>query len=184
MFQGKLSTIVIFIPCKLCVNLWTFLFFGLTNVVQGHEHSVWKLYPGTGSFPATVLWPYHVGYYFQSLELIYLILPTSMLKTNTPIPCPVDCGDIVPLNSIKLAWHLAFWTMLENTVCMESLNSRRHFQFVESLQLTNFSEVGHAISMQIRRTKMTRCRLPWDTLLVISHLFLIFVSLMYIHCFI
>ena len=33
-FQGKLSTIVIFIPCKLCVNLWTFLFFGLTNVVQ------------------------------------------------------------------------------------------------------------------------------------------------------
>ena len=32
-FQGKLSTIVIFIP--LCVNLWTFLFFGLTNVVQG-----------------------------------------------------------------------------------------------------------------------------------------------------
>ena len=34
-FQGKLSTIVIFIPCKLCVNLRTFLFFGLTNVVQG-----------------------------------------------------------------------------------------------------------------------------------------------------
>ena len=36
-FQGKLSMIVIFIPCtgKLCVNLWTFLFFGLTNVVQG-----------------------------------------------------------------------------------------------------------------------------------------------------
>ena len=28
-FQGKLSNIVIFIPCKLCVNL----FFGLTNVV-------------------------------------------------------------------------------------------------------------------------------------------------------
>ena len=26
-FQGMLSTIVIFIPCKLCVNLWTFLFF-------------------------------------------------------------------------------------------------------------------------------------------------------------
>ena len=23
-FQGKVSTIVIFIPCKLCVNLWTF----------------------------------------------------------------------------------------------------------------------------------------------------------------
>ena len=34
-FQGKLSTIVIFIPWSLCVNLWTFLFFGLTNVVQG-----------------------------------------------------------------------------------------------------------------------------------------------------
>ena len=34
-FQEKLSTIVIFIPCKLCVNLWTFLFFGLTNVVPG-----------------------------------------------------------------------------------------------------------------------------------------------------
>ena len=34
-FQGKLSTIVIFIPRKLCVNLWTFLFFGLTNVGQG-----------------------------------------------------------------------------------------------------------------------------------------------------
>ena len=33
-FQEKLSTIIIFIPCKLCVNLWTFLFFGLTNVVQ------------------------------------------------------------------------------------------------------------------------------------------------------
>ena len=31
-FQGKLSTIVIFIPCKLCVNLFVF---GLTNVVQG-----------------------------------------------------------------------------------------------------------------------------------------------------
>ena len=34
-FQGKLSTLVIFIPCKLCVNLWTFLFFGLTNVCPG-----------------------------------------------------------------------------------------------------------------------------------------------------
>ena len=34
-FQGKLSTIVIAIQCKLCVNLWTFLFIGLTNDVQG-----------------------------------------------------------------------------------------------------------------------------------------------------
>ena len=34
-FQRKLSTIVIFIPCKLCVNLYTFLFFGLTDVVRG-----------------------------------------------------------------------------------------------------------------------------------------------------
>ena len=34
-FKGKLSTIVIFIPCKLCVNLWKFFVFGLANVVQG-----------------------------------------------------------------------------------------------------------------------------------------------------
>ena len=33
-FQGKLSTIVMFIPCKLCVNL-NILVFGLTNVAQG-----------------------------------------------------------------------------------------------------------------------------------------------------
>ena len=45
-FQGMLSPIVIFVPCKLCVNLWTFLFFGLTNVVQrlymGHSCSLWQ----------------------------------------------------------------------------------------------------------------------------------------------
>ena len=34
-FQGKLSTIVIFIPCKFIVNLGKLLFFGLTNVVMG-----------------------------------------------------------------------------------------------------------------------------------------------------
>ena len=38
---------------------------------------------------ATVMWPYHVGYYFQSL---------SQSKTSTPIPCPVDRDDIVPLS--------------------------------------------------------------------------------------
>ena len=34
-FKEKLSTIIIFIPCKLCVNLRTSLFFGLTNVAHG-----------------------------------------------------------------------------------------------------------------------------------------------------
>ena len=33
-FQGKFSTMTIFILCKLCVNLWTFCIFDLTNVVD------------------------------------------------------------------------------------------------------------------------------------------------------
>ena len=39
---------------------------------------------------ATVIWPYHVGYYFQSLR-------TCKSKTSTLIPCPVDRDDIVTL---------------------------------------------------------------------------------------
>ena len=35
-------------------------------------------------------WPYHVGYYFQSLM--------SSSKTSTLIPCPVDRDNIVPLS--------------------------------------------------------------------------------------
>ena len=37
---------------------------------------------------AMAIWPYHVGYYFQSL---------SQSKAITPIPCPVDRDDNVPL---------------------------------------------------------------------------------------
>ena len=37
---------------------------------------------------AMVIWPHHVGYYFQSL---------SFSKISTPIPCPVDRDDIVDL---------------------------------------------------------------------------------------
>ena len=33
---------------------------------------------------ATVIWPYHVGYYFQSL---------GSSKSSSPIPCPVDRDD-------------------------------------------------------------------------------------------
>ena len=40
---------------------------------------------------ATVIWPYHVGYYFQSLEFHWPLVSTT-------IPCPVDRDDIVPLN--------------------------------------------------------------------------------------
>ena len=42
--------------------------------------SYWLIYAA-----ATVIWPYHVGYYFQSM-------------TSTLIPCTVDRADIIPLN--------------------------------------------------------------------------------------
>ena len=36
-FKGKLSAIVIFIPCKLCVNLWTFCFSVLPMLSRGFK---------------------------------------------------------------------------------------------------------------------------------------------------
>ena len=54
--------------------------FKVNTVTENH----WLIYAA-----ATVIRPYHVGYYFQSL---------SQSETSTPIPCPVDHDDIVPLN--------------------------------------------------------------------------------------
>ena len=49
----------------------------------------WLKITGSLIAAATVIWPYHVGYYFQSL---------SSSEPSTRIPCPVDCDDIVPFN--------------------------------------------------------------------------------------
>ena len=50
----------------------------------------WLIYAAAAAAAAaaTVILPHHVGYYFQSLK-----------KTITPISCPVDRDDIVPLIS-------------------------------------------------------------------------------------
>ena len=60
-----------------------------------------KLLKITGSIyaAAMVIWPYYVGYYFQS-------------KTSTPIPCPDDRNDIVPLRVVMVKywqWFCVFF---------------------------------------------------------------------------
>ena len=52
--------------------------------LSSFKMNYWLIYAA-----ATVIWPFHVGYYLQSL---------SESKTSTPIPCPVDRDNIVPLN--------------------------------------------------------------------------------------
>ena len=72
------------------------------------------------------LWPYHVGYYFQSL------------KTSTPIPCPVDHDDIVPLKddgSYNVTNNYLWW-ILTNKVL---LNGSYSIGFVDICSFQPFS---------------------------------------------
>ena len=76
---------------------------------------------------ATVIWPYHVGYYFQSL---------SSSKTSTPIPCPVDHDDTAPLNCDYI-----FLSEIGSSLCCGVFNGE---SFVEILdndnKVTDFNE--------------------------------------------
>ena len=70
-----------------------------TNTVT---ENYWLIYAA-----ATVIWPYHVGIIFSH---------RVNLKTSTPIPCPVDRDDIVPLTLLLLR-HFS-WKLL-STACFD-----------------------------------------------------------------
>ena len=57
-------------------------------------------------YAATVTWPHHVGYYFQSL---------SSSKTSTLIPCPVGHDDIVPLSCLDIYSFLGSLSVERNS---------------------------------------------------------------------
>ena len=62
------------------------------NTVTGNY---WRIYAA-----ATVIWSYHVGYYFQSM---------SKSNTSTIIPCPVDNDETVPLKQVIESVTVISW---------------------------------------------------------------------------